>query len=245
MQGKNQIRKRSHAVLNVESRRLKAIKIERLLGLSQKASRLRVLEIGTGAGVIAHHFGTHPKLQCVVTAVDIVDERRVHEGFEFRLIHDTNLPFPLGAFDVVISNHVIEHVGGLNKQENHLQEIHRVMATDGIGYLATPNRWALVEPHYKLLFLSWLTPCLRDLYVNLAGVNHYDCYPLSMVMLERLLRKTGFRFSRISGAALQEMIGLEMQRLWLLKLFSRVPKSFWDVLQPVMPTLVYRFMRRR
>ena len=242
MHGKDHTRRRSHAVFDVESRRLKAIKIEKLLGLNQKAGTLRVLEIGTGAGVIAHHFATHPKLRCVVTAVDIVDERCVHEGFEFRVVHDTNLPFPQGSFDAIISNHVIEHVGGLHEQENHLMEIHRVMAPDGIGYLATPNRWALVEPHYKLLFLSWLTPRHRDLYVKFIGVDHYDCHPLSMVMLERLLRKTGFRFWRISGAALQEMIRLEMQKVWLLKLFCRAPKAILDSLQPVMPTLVYRLM---
>jgi SAM-dependent methyltransferase len=47
------------------------------------------------------------------------------------------LPFPARSFDVVLSNHVIEHV--LN-QRLHLGEIRRVLADRGVCYLATPNR---------------------------------------------------------------------------------------------------------
>ena len=35
----------------------------------------------------------------------------------------------------------------------HLREIRRVLRRDGLAYLAVPNRWALVEPHYRLALL--------------------------------------------------------------------------------------------
>ncbi len=233
--------KRSHAVLDVQSRRLKAIKIERLLGLNQKAQVLRLLEIGTGAGIIAHYFATHPKLQCVVTAVDIVDQRVMREGFQFHMVHGTNLPFPGGTFEVVISNHVIEHVGGLGEQENHLREMRRVMASHGVGYLATPNRWALIEPHYRLPLLSWLPSSKRDIYMRSLGAgDHYDCNPLSAFMLEGLFKRTGFLFCKLGGAALQETIRLETHKELVLKLIAKVPTSIWDLMHPLMPTLVYR-----
>src|SRR3546814_9833619 len=65
------------------------------------------------------------------------------------------LPFADDSFDVVLSNHVIEHVGEQPEQLAHLSELRRVLTPGGIGYLAVPNRWMLVEPHYRLAFLSW------------------------------------------------------------------------------------------
>ncbi len=54
------------------------------------------------------------------------------------------LPFPDQAFDVVFSNSVIEHVGGIEDQRLFAQEIMRVGRS---FYVQTPNRWFLVEPH--------------------------------------------------------------------------------------------------
>jgi ubiquinone/menaquinone biosynthesis C-methylase UbiE len=113
-----------------------------------------LLEIGTGSGGIAHYFATHKSIRCDVAAVDVVDQRLLRDKFKFVLIEDTALPFANGSFDVVISNHVIEHVGNRDAQYHHLSEIHRVLKMDGVGYLAVPNRWMLVEPHYKLIFLK-------------------------------------------------------------------------------------------
>ncbi|MGH8399236.1 MAG: class I SAM-dependent methyltransferase, partial [Gammaproteobacteria bacterium] len=145
-----------HAVLDLASRRLKGLKIERLLDLPSRPQPLRILEVGTGSGGIAHYFGTHPQLHCEVDAVDVHDNRLITEGYRYQQVTDTRLPFIDESFDVVLSNHVIEHVGGEQAQRAHLAELHRVLRPEGIGYLAVPNRWMLVEPHYKLAFLSWL-----------------------------------------------------------------------------------------
>jgi ubiquinone/menaquinone biosynthesis C-methylase UbiE len=53
------------------------------------------------------------------------------------LITGTHLPFADDSFDVVLSNHVIEHV---EDQGEHLKELRRVLREDGICYLATPNK---------------------------------------------------------------------------------------------------------
>src|SRR5579885_2212514 len=183
-----------HAVLDVESRRLKAIKIERLLGLRAPSRPLRLLEVGTGSGGIAHYFATHAELRIEVDAVDVVDNRLERDGFRFALVTDVALPFADGAFDIVITNHVIEHVGDRDAQLRHLREVKRVLRSDGVGYLAVPNRWQLVEPHYRLAFLSWLPRRLRSPYLRaMRKGEFYDCEPFAMRELERVLDTAGLR----------------------------------------------------
>jgi hypothetical protein len=63
------------------------------------------------------------------------------------------LPFRDGAFDVVFSNSVIEHVGDAASQRQFAREVARV----GRGYwVQTPNRWFPVESHLLTPFIHWL-----------------------------------------------------------------------------------------
>jgi ubiquinone/menaquinone biosynthesis C-methylase UbiE len=64
-----------------------------------------------------------------------------------------NLPFRDGAFDIVFSNSVIEHVGDAASQRRFAHEAARV----GRAYwVQTPNRWFPVEQHLLTPFLHWL-----------------------------------------------------------------------------------------
>ena len=76
--------RQGHAALDLQSRNAKARKIEALLGLTPTGRPLRLLEVGTGSGGIAHYFGTHPTLRCEVDAVDVTDTRQIHDGFASR-----------------------------------------------------------------------------------------------------------------------------------------------------------------
>ena len=139
-----------------------------------------MLEIGTGSGGIAHFFGSAGSMGWDVEAIDVEDVRRVTGGYRFTLVDDVMLPFADASFDVVVSNHVIEHVGDARQQARHLEELARGLRPGGVGYLAVPCRWMLVEPHYRLPFLSWLPQRAADLYVRLAGKgDYYDCQPLT------------------------------------------------------------------
>ena len=60
-----------------------------------------------------------------VWAVDVVDERQTQDGFEFRLVSGTDTEFDDRSFDLIVSNHVIEHVGSGEDQFAHLTEIRR------------------------------------------------------------------------------------------------------------------------
>jgi SAM-dependent methyltransferase len=233
--------RRGHAVLDLASRDLKAIKIARLIGAHSAQPSRRMLEIGTGSGGIAHYFGTAGAMAWDVDAIDVEDVRLVSEGFRFTKVDGVVLPFADDSFDVVVSNHVIEHVGDDGQQVRHLQEFARVMRPGGIGYLAVPSRWMLVEPHYKLPFLSWLPQPLADAYVRLAGKgSHYDCRPMTTRELESKLRDAGFAFVQRHGDALRLTYELERPDAaiyrWLLK---PIPDGAYALLRRAFPTLIY------
>jgi SAM-dependent methyltransferase len=224
------------------SRRWKGEKILRLLDLAPAAVPWRVLEVGTGVGGIAHYLATHPRVRCEVTSVDVVDVREAREGYRFHLVEGTALPFADGSFDAVVSNHVIEHVGDRRAQLAHLRECRRVLAREGRGYLAVPNRWMLVEPHYRLAFLSWLPREWRSRYLRLAGKGAaYDCEPLAVAELEALFAEAGLTAASVTVRALRETLAIEGARSLARRCVARIPDRAWERLLPVFPTLVYRF----
>jgi SAM-dependent methyltransferase len=63
------------------------------------------------------------------------------------------LPFADGAFDVVFSNAVIEHVGGGERQRRFVSEALRVGRR---VFITTPNRRFPVEVHTRLPLVHWL-----------------------------------------------------------------------------------------
>lgn len=232
-----------HAALDLESRLLKAQKIERLLEIDRVARPLHILEIGCGSGGIAHYLATRPA-QHQVQAVDVVDSRVVRDGFQFQIVEGTDLPFPDESFDVVISNHVIEHVGPQPAQLAHLGEIRRVMKPRGVGYLAVPNRWRLIEPHYRLPLLSvwpsrWRTPYLR----LVRKGTEYDCTPLELGKIEAMFRRAQLHYRRLGPSAVRATLEIEHAKGPLAALARLVPDRVLSGLQRLMPTLTYRIER--
>ncbi len=178
-------KRKGHAPTEVGMRILKAQKIARLLSPFRSLEDSRILEIGCGTGEIAGWFAREIQGSEVV-ATDIEDIRTSTDGYQFRLSTDAQLEFEDSSFDVVISNHVIEHIGEEVSQTTHLAEIARVLRPSGFAYLATPNRWWLVEGHYRLPLLSWFPPKIASSYVRLAHRGSwYDVVPLSAGRLKR------------------------------------------------------------
>ena len=220
--GKRQ--RRGHAVLSLTSRQAKAQKIQKLLDLEAGKKAISLLEVGSGSGGIAHYFGTHPALECRVEAVDLEDCRQISKGYHFTKVDSTTLPFNEATFDVVLSNHVIEHVGDSGEQRLHLQELRRVLKPEGIGYLAVPNRWQWIEPHYKLAGLSWLPEKFRSRYLRWRGRgDHYDCRPLSVAQLERILADAGFHFEQQHARALRLTYQLERPNALIWRVLLPTP----------------------
>lgn len=234
--------RQAHVVMDLATRRWKAEKIWQLLDLDARPGPIRLLEVGTGSGGIAHYFGAHPSGRFSVAAVDVVDNRLAFEGFDFSLVTGTDLPFADGSFDVVLSNHVIEHVGDEAEQLKHLAELRRVLRPGGIGYLAVPNRWMLVEPHFRLAFLSWLPRSWRSPYLRLAGKGRfYDCEPLEMRQLERFFERSEVCFHNRVIDALRATLRIERPGSLGDRLVQRLPDGSLRPFLRWIPTHIYTF----
>lgn len=231
--------RQSHAALDMRSRQAKARKIEAILSTKLKLTDARVLDVGAGSGIIANHMS-----QCVgpdgqVVAVDVMDQRQVQNGFRFVQVTDTRLPFEDASFDVVISNHVMEHVGNHHAQLTHLTEINRVLKENGMCYIAVPNRWSIIEPHFRLPLLSWLPPALRSTYLRLVGRGRfYDCNPLSRAELIHLIHQSGLIADEATLEAIKVMLIVEnvsSLMKFLLKYSDIVTLPFMGII----PTLIF------
>ncbi|MFC1578419.1 class I SAM-dependent methyltransferase [Thermodesulfobacteriota bacterium] len=228
--------RKAHAVLDEQSRTVKARKIHTILASATSLENVKMLEVGSGSGVIAEYFS---KI-CSVTAVDKKDQRVTTEGYKFEEISGTTLPFLDGEFDVVVSNHVIEHVGESKDQQHHLDEIYRVLSNDGILYVAVPNKWRFVEPHYSLPFLSWLPAKISSFYLSLfKKCDFYDCIPLTRSELKRLLTTSGFSWQDKTKMAIETYISQESLSPFKLILFKMLKFVFLTVGRPFIPTIIF------
>lgn len=232
--------RRPHAVLDGESRVLKARKIARLTDAHLVESGT-ILEVGCGSGAIAHALANLNPVPGRVSAIDVVDNRIIKDGYDFKLVNSTKLPFPDKHFDLIITNHVIEHVGDEHAQLDHLAEIRRVLKDDGLVYLAVPNRWRLVEPHYRLPLLSWFPQTIADIYVRTMGAgNHYDCKPLGPMTARRLFKQSRFLSRDVTLEALRATLAIEhADRAWTRLINRHVPGWAIRPGMPLVPTFVF------
>jgi SAM-dependent methyltransferase len=139
-----QKKSRVRGLVKLLDRQRKAQMVEAILTdyLGATLQGYKILDIGSGNAGISECLNVHHKLFSVE-----VQEVRVNpdNGIPFEQVSDEYLPFEDNYFDIVLSHHVIEHVGD---QGLHLNEIRRVLTDDGICYMATPNKSSpIMEGH--------------------------------------------------------------------------------------------------
>ncbi len=169
----------------IKNREEKARKIESVLEdyLKSELKGMKILDIGSGNGEVIEYFGK----KNYSYSVDVLDQRKnKNSKVKFKLINSGKLPFKDNFFDIIITNHVIEHV---KNQELHLAEIKRVLKNGGICYLATPNRLFPWETHYKLIFIHYLPLSRYHKILKTLGKYEEDIYILTYPELKKLLRK--------------------------------------------------------
>jgi glycosyltransferase involved in cell wall biosynthesis len=227
----------THAVLDVPSRRAKAAKLVAVIERTRPLRGARLLDIGTGSGTIASELTAATGPDGSVTSVDVADVRVTRDGYDFVRFDGERLPFDDAGFDVVVSNHVIEHVGDREAQRRHLGEIARVLVDGGTAYVAVPHRWQLVENHYRLPLLGWLPRRAADAYMRAARRGErYDCRPLGRRELLTLLTDAGFDAHDATGDLVE--VTAEQRAGAAGRALAAVPWLRVALRGPLLPTIV-------
>jgi len=110
-----------------------------------------VLDLGSGAGSFPHILSA-----CRIVALDEDPDAfrgEPHGGGsvrELRIVaRSDRIPFRDGSFDLLICHHALEHI---EKLEQSLREMARVLKPSGKCYFAFPNGYGLCDGVYRFLF---------------------------------------------------------------------------------------------
>ena len=91
--------------------------------------------------------------------MNLVEQEQRHENIEPTVGNACDLScHPDGAFGLVFSNSVIEHLFTLGHQEAMAREVRRLAPAH---WIQTPNFWFPVEPHFLALGWQYLPQRLR------------------------------------------------------------------------------------
>ena len=150
---------------------------------------LKLLDIGASTGIIDSYLADH--LSQVIgididqEAIDFAQSSFKKNNLEFRIGDAMNLDFQDHEFDIVVCTHIYEHVPDA---DNLMQEIYRVLKPGGFCYFAAGNRLSIMEPHYKLPFLSILPRPIAHLYLKITQKGeHYHEKHLVLSNLKKLV----------------------------------------------------------
>jgi len=218
--------------LNRERKAAKILAIMRDF-LGADLSDISCLDIGCREGIITKALAEHFRF---VIGIDITASSSPKGSSIFAQADGKQLPFPNNHLDVIICAQVYEHA---DSPTALIREIHRVLKPGGAVFFSGPNRWAVIEEHYHLPFLSWLPRSFANLYMRLArrgGI--YDVRPLSYGQLRQLWR--GFEIHDYtpellhnpSRFAVDERVRVKIPRR-LARLFrALVPNFNWILVKP-------------
>jgi SAM-dependent methyltransferase len=199
----------------IGGRKAKAEKIVAILAAAGRPLKADddVLDLGCGSGEVAAYLARRARVTCA----DAVDQRTAATDLPFHCA-GARLVCADASFDVVVSNHVIEHTAD---PIAHLAEIRRLLRPGGVAYLATPNRWWPWEVHARLPLLHYLPWRLFSRIANTLGRLHEPVRLISLAELRRLcagsfelavwhhrLLRDAQRFHLVLPTAVQRLLGL-------------------------------------
>lgn len=227
--------------MDVRRRRAKAAKIVAVLSHflgRERLDGLLVLDLGSSTGFTLEALAA-TGASCLGVDIDTGALARARARPELRGTHmlaadGSRLPLPAASVDVVVLNHIYEHVVDADAV---LDEIRRVLRPDGVVYLGLGNKHGIVEPHYRLPFLSWMGQRTADRYLCLTrrGEHYYERYRTrsGLVAMCHGLRLWEYTYAVLAAPATFHTTDM-VRAGW-----PRVPQRAWRLLRPVMPTFIW------
>jgi 2-polyprenyl-3-methyl-5-hydroxy-6-metoxy-1,4-benzoquinol methylase len=237
-------------MLDEQARRQKAAKLISVIshGLGRAVDHeggqlagLTAVDVGCSAGFIADELAL---AGATTTGVDIDEpglakaRERFGERVDFRLARGEDLPFDDGSVDVVVLNHIYEHVVD---PDAVVADIHRVLAPGGVLYLGIGHRWQVVEPHHRLPFLSWLPQRAADRYLRLAGKgeHYYEKYSTPSGLRRMFAAFDVWDYTLPVLADPEAFSGSDVIPAWV----GRLPEKALAATLPLVPTYVWLAFR--
>lgn len=131
----------------------------------------RLLDLGCRQGAMSSVFAASAR---EVVGIDVDAQAVAHArsrwaaiaNLRFARADGASLPFAAASFDIVVCNHVYEHMPDAPAL---MAEIHRVLRAGGVCYFAGGHTLQIVEPHHRLPLLSVLPRQVADALVRATG----------------------------------------------------------------------------
>ena len=127
-----------------------------------------VLDAGAGAGELFQYELKDKVKEVVGVDLDhrVVRNPQLHRGIYANL---TSIPVEDNYFDLVFCRYVLEHI---EKPQEFLHEMHRILKPGGCFLFLTPNMW-----HYVSIASSLTPKWFHNWYNRLRGLQDEDTFP--------------------------------------------------------------------
>jgi len=168
---------------------------------SRLANGGRILEIGAGPAnpTTAFLAGLGP-----VTGLDVSTEVLTNPNLtEARVFDGIKMPCPGEAFDLCVSNYVLEHVAD---PASHFQEVFRVLKPEAAYCFRTPNCW-----HYVTMAASLMPHSIHLRLANKLRALDADAHDPWPTVYRANTRRTLRRLARSSGLLPEELRMIEVE----------------------------------
>jgi 2-polyprenyl-3-methyl-5-hydroxy-6-metoxy-1,4-benzoquinol methylase len=163
------------SLYDTKSREIKANKTILILkNYLSDVSNLKLLDIGCSTGIMTKEYAKHFS---EVIGVDIDSKAIGYASKKYKLDNLTFKETPIEEntfndqiFDVITCSHIYEHVPS---DVNLMDQVFRLLKPGGVCYFAAGNRFQILEPHYRLPFLSYFPKRISNTYIRLFTKEKY------------------------------------------------------------------------
>jgi hypothetical protein len=155
------------------SSRCRAARFRELMRRFPELERMRVLDLGG----TPHFWHSAPVRPAYVTTLNLDNQYDVQESWLEHVVADAcdiaALDFCAGDYSLVVSNSLIEHVGGYQRRK----ELSRVIAAAAPAHwIQTPDRYFPIEPHYLAPGFQFLPIKMRAAAIRHWPIAHERVY---------------------------------------------------------------------
>lgn len=235
-------------MLDFAKRQQKALKIIRIIEqhLDRPLGDLRVLEIGSSGGgmsvVFAQRFQILLAGDIDLHAIELASHEYEVEHLLYLAMDGMNLPVPDGTFDLVICNHVYEH---MPNAERLMSEVERVLAPGGTCYFGCGNRFVFFDGEYGLPLLSILPRSLASIYLRSLRSKEYYERNLFYWELKRLVRH--FKLTDWTWRVIlnPRKYHAEAELPSWTRFLRFVPAQFLGIITPFLPSYLWTLDRKK